>query len=195
MQSQDPSQGDYPRFEEPTNQGYIPPPQYGQPEQTHIPQENSLLLKSEVREIDQKLSSGCWACYFSWTHAISILAFLNLIYSVRQVFSQPIFIVNILDAIIEILFAAIMQMAIKEKVLKDAQVVWYLALTCSGLFGLVTFIQRSAYIQIFGVTGAYGFFAGCALYYALIYILPAFQLKAVIERREMILYSANHYQV
>ena len=211
MQSQDPSQGAYPRFEEPnptagftvhhgnpydqTNQAYVPPPQYGQPDQPNVPQGNSLLVQSGVQEIDQKLESGCWACYKCWTYVMLYLAWGTLITSVRQVFSQPIFIVNILDAIIELCFALMMQAVIKEKRLYDAQSVWCLALTCSGFFGFITFIQRSAYMQIFGVTGAYEFFAGYALYYALVYIFPAFQLKALLERREMILKSANPYQV
>ncbi len=211
MQSQDPSQGAYPRFEEPnptanfpvkhgntydqTNQGYIPPPQYGQPEQTHIPSENSLLVQSGVQEIDQKLESGCWACYNCWAYMIVIGSVLTTISAGRQVIAHPILLLNILHSLLESAFAFYMQDALKKKRLEDANEGWILSRVCPGFFALIAFFQRSAYIRLFGVTGAYGFFAGYALYYALVFILPAFQLKALLERREMLLKSANPYQV
>ena len=153
----------------------------------------SLVTYAEVQEIDKKLSSGCYACYHCWTYVIAVLAFLTAIQSVMAVFTHPIFIVNIIDAIIEVAFAIGMQEVLKSKKVADAGAAWCLALTCSAFIGVVTFIQRDAFITLFGAQGAYGYFAGLAVYYGLVYILPAYQIKALVERREAAMAGASQY--
>jgi len=70
---------------------------------------------------------------------------------------------------------------------------WCLALTCFFLVGIVTFIQRDVYVEVFGSQGTYGFCAGLLAYYALVFVFPAYKIKALIERREAVKANASQY--
>ncbi len=73
----------------------------------------SLVTHPEVQEIDQKLAGGCWACYNCWTYVIGIMASLTAFQAFRNVFAHPIFLVSIVEAMIEMTFVFVMQEVIK----------------------------------------------------------------------------------
>ena len=179
MQNQAPSQGIYVNADQPSFSPNSNP--------------NSLLPQSEIQEIDKKLSSGCWACYNCWTYVIVVGAFIALISSLIQVFTYPIMVLNICDAIIEVTFGVVMQEAIKNKKLEDAKGTWCLSITSFLFVAVINWIQASTWISQVGANTFYGAFAGLLLYYVLVYILPAYQIKALIERREAAMRRTNQF--
>lgn len=154
---------------------------------------NSLLPHSEVQEIDKKLSSGCYACYNCWLYVVAALAFLSLIQGIISVFTSAIFLLSILNAIIELMFAFVTQEALKTKKLEDAKGAWCLALTCSVFVFSTIAIQANAIISQLGSTAFYGIVGGLVPYYGLVYILPTYQIKALLQRRQAALRNANQY--
>ncbi len=156
--------------------------------------QSSLVANLEVQEIDKKLSSGCYACYHCWTYVILVSACLTALQAVINVFTHPIFIVSILNSVVEVAFAIGMQEVLKNKRLQESGATCCLALTCSALVGVVCFIQRDAYVELFGAEAAYGFFAGLFVYYGLVYIFPAYHVKGLLERREAAIVNASQSQ-
>lgn len=155
--------------------------------------QSSLVANLEVQQIDQKLSSGCYACYHCWTYVILVSACLTALQAFVGVFTHPIFIVSIINSVVEVAFAIGMQEVLKNKRLQESGVTCCLALTCSALVGVVCFIQKDVYVDWFGAQETYGFFAGLAVYYGLVYIFPAYQIKGLLERREAAIANTSQY--
>jgi len=152
-----------------------------------------LLPDSEVQKIDEKLSSGCYVCYNWWLYVMGIVAFFSFLYSVRQVFTSSIFIVDVLRNFIEGGFAYTMLDVFRQKKLNDAVAGWVSALVCSLLMAFVIGVQASSLIRHFG-SGPFAVGASAiVLYYCLAYLLPAWKIKALIEKREEAIITTNKY--
>ncbi len=156
---------------------------------------NSLLSNPEVQEIDKRLSSGIYACYKCWLYVMAILAALSLLNSLRLAFTSTsgLVLLNVFEGYLETCFALYMLEVLKKKKLEDAKDCWINAVLCFIVMAILITIHASSLIRVYGSELFYGGVAVLVIYYGLVIGLPAWKVKALIERREAIIKGVNPY--
>ncbi len=149
-----------------------------------------------IGEIDEKLSSGCYACYRCWLYVIILEGLFTLIRNGILVIQAPLLIIAAIGGAIEVAYAFIMMDAVNNKKLDKAVLGLKLAIASSGILlgilGLTGFLQvrqlGTEFIpHVILLVLLYG------LYFGLVLVLPAAKIKAHLERREAFIQSTSPF--
>jgi len=178
-------------------ESYLPPNQYdmlmSQVSQgfTADPQRGSLSSELEVKQIEQRLSSGRYLCYNCWLYVMAIAAILTLIYLVFETYLlSPRTIIYAIEAFITLNYSVAMIGALKYRSLEKAKDGYKIAIAC--LFVLVACLGYDALVAFtrYTMKGIVIYLAVqvpvVGLYYFFVVMYPVLKIKEQLERRELL---------
>jgi len=175
-------------------QTYIAPTQYSVPVTSNLqtnsaaPENDNRLAQMETKLVDQRLSSGCYACYNCWLYVILIGAILGLYTNAACMISRPFYFFAFLEALATFGYALTMINVMKSKKMSQAVLGVKFAFATSLLLPGTIYAQYSWYAE-YTEYAKYIFYMCIpyAIYYYFVMILPALKIRNYIQSRDTIL--------
>ncbi len=152
------------------------------------PKNDKLLVQMEVDLIDQRLRSGCYACYNCWLYVILIGAILGMYTNSASMISLPLYCFAFLEALAAFGYAFTMINVMKDKKMKKAELGVKFAFATAILLPGTIYAQYSFYSGYTEHAGyIFYFIIPYAIYDYFVMILPALKIRNHIQSRDTVM--------
>jgi len=189
-------------YVQPMQPMYFPPAQYAMPmyqasqqPPTQPIQTDTAVIEAQVRQIDNELASGWWACYNCLLYALAIIGIVVVISAVSSLIAYIPALVFIVRYIIEVAYAATMIDALKAKKLDKAVLGVNLSYAAGGLsvlcFGMQVIFPMPENKHLIAPSPSMSSLIFSGVLWALIELLPAMKVKEFIQKRESLIAQSS----